>query len=541
MQVRWQRICAGIMVFTLLAGVFVMPAQAEEIEIEQTLEGQEVLIEEVSEKNECTEDEPGYEYQEENSFALYSEQREYATSIYEAADILRQEMIGRNGLISVYYQGDYASGMSKDILEAAVAYDDSLPPVAGDYLKYHYNQVIRRTYKGSNSDGEYYRFEYEIYYLSSYQQEVAVEIRVAEILDELNVYSADRETQIRSVYEYIAQNVRYDSMIYEDFNVHSAYSAAIQGKAVCQGYSLLLYRLLQELGIKNRMIPGEAGGISHVWNIVKMNGLWYNMDVTWDWGKSHDFQWLLKGSESFDDAHHRDSAYMTEAFSSIYPMSDKDYRYIEDEKTESESEMEDEEKDSLILFIERLYELILEREPDKAGLDFWKKALESGEVAIFDVVEGFLKSAEFMRRENAISITPDILNRISEDSVINENAPQKVQWKALTFVYRLYCWALKRQPDKGGLNEWYQWLIEGEETPESTAYGFIFSQELINEKLSNEEYVKILYRVFMGREYDLPGFTDWLKYLDSGMSRKEVFEGFSDSEEFKKIIEEYGL
>lgn len=107
--------------------------------------------------------------------------------------------------------------MSKDILEAAIAYDDSLPSTAGDYLRYHYNRVIRRTYKGSNTDGEYYRFEYELYYLSSYEQEAALENRAAEILNELDVYSADRETQIRSVYAYIAQNVHYDNMIYDDF------------------------------------------------------------------------------------------------------------------------------------------------------------------------------------------------------------------------------------------------------------------------------------------------------------------------------------
>lgn len=57
------------------------------------------------------------------------------------------------------------------------------------------------------------------------------------------------------------------------------------------------------------MIPGEASGISHVWNIVEMDGLWYNLDVTWDWGKSQNFQWFLKGRESFDITHFRDDAY----------------------------------------------------------------------------------------------------------------------------------------------------------------------------------------------------------------------------------------
>lgn len=554
-----QRICTGVLLLLLL----LMPgiaARAEEVDVAETgIEEQEpennsveqiseALIEDISENNSWIGDNSGYEYQEENNFAAYSAQITYTHNISDAADLLRQEMMCRNGKISIYYQGEYVSGMSKDILEAAIAYDDSLPSTAGDYLRYHYNRVIRRTYKGSNTDGEYYRFEYELYYLSSYEQEAALENRAAEILNELDVYSADRETQIRSVYAYIAQNVHYDNMIYDDFNVHSAYSAAIHGKAVCQGYSLLLYRLLHELGIKNRMIPGEASGISHVWNIVEMDGLWYNLDVTWDWGKSQNFQWFLKGRESFDITHFRDDAYKTEEFLEIYPMSDKDYGYIEEEPEESEhetgeseSETEGVEKDERTLFIERLYELILGREPDKTGLESWKKALESGEAGVLDVIDGFFKSTEFLQRENAVSGMPDILNKMSGDTVLIENAPEEIQWNVLAFVYRQYSCALERQPDKNGLNEWYHWLLEGKETAESVAYGFIFSQEALGKNLSDEAYIKTLYHVLMGREYDVSGLRDWAAGLDNGMSRKEVFYGFVDSDEFKAVVEAYGL
>lgn len=540
MQMKRQRIYKGVLLLLLLLVMPVATVRAEE--------SSEVLIEEISENNSSIGDNSGYEYQEESNVAVYSAQITYTHSISDAADLLRQEMMCRNGRISIYYQGEYISGMSKDILETAIAYDDSLPSTAGDYLKYHYNRVVRRTYKGTNVDGEYYRFEYELYYLSSYEQEAALENRVAEILNELDVYSADRETQIRSAYAYIAENVRYDNMIYADFNVHSAYSAAIQGKAVCQGYSLLLYRLLHELGIKNRMIPGEASGISHVWNIVEMDGLWYNLDVTWDWGKSQNFQWFLKGSESFDAAHFRDDAYKTEEFLEMYPMSNKDYGYIEEETGESEyetgeseSETEGVEKDERTLFIERLYELILDRESDKTGFESWKKALESGEADVLDVLDGFFKSTEFMQRGYALSSIPNILNKMSKDTVLIENAPEEIRWNILAFVYRQYSCALERQPDRSGLKEWCYWLIEGKETAESVAYGFVFSAEVLNKNLSDEEYVKTLYHVLMGREYDAQGLRNWLASLANGMSRKEVFDGFVDSFEFKAVIDAYGL
>lgn len=76
------------------------------------------------------------------------------------------------------------------------------------------------------------------------------------------------------------------------------------------------------------MVPGDAGGVGHVWNIVEMDGRWYNLDATWDWGTSDNFSWFLKGSESFDNTHRRSSEYLTEAFCQRYVMSEKDYGYV---------------------------------------------------------------------------------------------------------------------------------------------------------------------------------------------------------------------
>ena len=233
-------ICVFLFVFLTL-GMSVYAEEADEI--------QEELLEDIEEENIYTDDIGEDSLFSENYAVPLSEVVEYANDVETAVQILRQQMINRNGLVSIYYQGEYTEGMSAELLKRAVAYDDTLPGMAGDYLRFHYHRVVRRTYKGVNEDGEYIRFEYEIYYLSSYAQELAVNEKVCDILEELDVYSADREMKIRNVYAYITSHVRYDSMIYETFNVHSAYGAAVEGKAVCQGYSLLLYRLLQELGI----------------------------------------------------------------------------------------------------------------------------------------------------------------------------------------------------------------------------------------------------------------------------------------------------
>ena len=72
------------------------------------------------------------------------------------------------------------------------------------------------------------------------------------------------------------------------------------------------------------------------------------------------------------------------------------------------------------------------------------------------------------------------------------------------------------------------------------AVNFLNSQEFINKGLNNEEYVKVLYRTFLGREADEAGLADWKGQLDRGeKSRDDIVSGFSGSQEFANIMAQY--
>ena len=563
-------ICVFLFVFLTL-GMSVYAEEADEI--------QEELLEDIEEENIYTDDIGEDSLFSENYAVPLSEVVEYANDVETAVQILRQQMINRNGLVSIYYQGEYTEGMSAELLKRAVAFDDTLPGMAGDYLRFHYHRVVRRTYKGVNEDGEYIRFEYEIYYLSSYAQELAVNEKVCDILEELDVYSADREMKIRNVYAYITSHVRYDSMIYETFNVHSAYGAAVEGKAVCQGYSLLLYRLLQELGIKNRMISGEAGGVSHIWNIVEIDGYWYNMDTTWDWGKDEQFEWFLVGAENFDKSHIRDSEFMTETFYHMYPMALNDYYKEPVEEPE-------EETDPVEAFVVRLYKEILGRDADTSGLREWSEVLKSGREQGAKVAQGFVDSDElrkrnlsddayiralyrtfFDREADSSGLTAwkkvldsglsrmHVFRGFAESDEFTEicdrygivrgfadlTAPRDQNEGVTKYIVRNYRLCLGREADEKGLNDWCDAILSGRNTVKEAAYGFVFSQEFLKKSLSDEEYIRVLYRGFMDREADGPGLSAWKKVLNEGKSREHVFDGFADSIEFRDICASYGV
>jgi transglutaminase/protease-like cytokinesis protein 3 len=52
----------------------------------------------------------------------------------------------------------------------------------------------------------------------------------------------------------------------------------LNGKALCEGYSKAFMYLCQSIGIQCVCVSGG----SHMWNMVKVNGDWYHVDVTWD-------------------------------------------------------------------------------------------------------------------------------------------------------------------------------------------------------------------------------------------------------------------
>lgn len=56
----------------------------------------------------------------------------------------------------------------------------------------------------------------------------------------------------------------------------------IYAKSVCEGYSKAFSYLCQSVGIECICISGTGNGGGHMWNMVKVDGKWYHIDVTWD-------------------------------------------------------------------------------------------------------------------------------------------------------------------------------------------------------------------------------------------------------------------
>ena len=105
----------------------------------------------------------------------------------------------------------------------------------------------------------------------------------------------------------------------------------------------------------------------------------------------------------------------------------------------------------------------------------------------------------------------------------------------------MYTKALNRAGEEEGLNHWCNTIQTGTRTPEQVAESFINSKEFKMKNLSDTEYVKVLYRTFMGREYDAAGLEHWKNELARGCTREEILHRFATSTEFKNIQTSFGL
>lgn len=129
-------------------------------------------------------------------------------------------------------------------------------------------------------------------YWENQSQANLVDTTVDDILK--NIITADMNDfqKEKAIHDWIVLNVSYDN----GKTQHSAYAALVAPfQAVCQGYSLLGYKMLSKAGIPVRIIEGTANKEAHNWLQVQLDSTWYHLDITWD-DPSPD----IKGKVSYD-------------------------------------------------------------------------------------------------------------------------------------------------------------------------------------------------------------------------------------------------
>ena len=255
---------------------------------------------------------------------------QYFSDYDSAVSYLRKQMVSRETEITLNFPeswfDSHKDGVYWDLLYDAMKCDDSSTGQEGDALLYGYAGC-----NVSYSTAGY--IQYTMLYHSDAEQEAKLTEAVAMAMTELQLNGLSEAKKITKIHDYICNHVDYEYNSKEE-QIYTAYGALCTGKAVCQGYAVLFYRLCKEAGLSVRIISGTGNGGAHGWNIVRIGSKYYNVDCTWDGQDATTYnEYLLKSEADFKDhtrkswkvagSHYLD--YTSAEFNAQYPMTEKSW------------------------------------------------------------------------------------------------------------------------------------------------------------------------------------------------------------------------
>lgn len=243
----------------------------------------------------------------------------------DAIRSVRDNMLARKKEFTINMDKDTLTALLEDtdFLNAAASIDEPGTSQDGDYLKA--NVISWRARWTCNNEG---MASLTIWadYRTTQKQEKQLDREIAAAIASLNISNASEYDKIKAIHDYIIEMVSYD----QSLSRYTAYNAFADKSAVCLGYAAAAYRMFTDAGIECRIISGFAGTDEHVWNIVKLDGKWYNIDLTWDDPISESgeniisYDYFLKSAEDFAD-HERASEYSTQEFLDSYMLAKTSY------------------------------------------------------------------------------------------------------------------------------------------------------------------------------------------------------------------------
>ncbi len=210
------------------------------------------------------------------SAVLYSNASSNTYKAYFLTDIekiIQEVMEKRQNMVVIQYKG------STDQLLDVISGYISKTIENDEYLNYSYRSV-NMAYKAYGTD---ITITLKFTYYETAAEMKYVDEQVKAILSRIIKPEMNNHEQVKAIHDYLVLNLGYDTNLISN----SPYTALAEGITACNGYAMLAYKMLKELDFEVRLISGVASSQTynpqnHAWNLVKLDGKWYHLDVTWD-------------------------------------------------------------------------------------------------------------------------------------------------------------------------------------------------------------------------------------------------------------------
>lgn len=125
--------------------------------------------------------------------------------------------------------------------------------------------------------------DYNFNYLYTKEQVKSMQAEINQSVEKIKAYVTETSSlgKEKMLHDWLCDNVFYSPNLEEEsaFNI---YGALVKGFAVCEGYSRAMQYLCNIYKIDCILVTGYSSGVGHMWNQIKIEDNWYNLDITWD-------------------------------------------------------------------------------------------------------------------------------------------------------------------------------------------------------------------------------------------------------------------
>lgn len=141
-------------------------------------------------------------------------------------------------------------------------------------------------------------FQLQINYQRDVEEVKQIKAKVAKetdvVMDKLKLDGMSDYEKVKAINTYLCDTVEYPAQEpYSDVS-HTAYGSFVEHSAVCDGYARAADILCEEAGVNCQIVIGEVrNGGGHAWNLVQLDGQWYQWDVCWNDGGSSRSEYFL--------------------------------------------------------------------------------------------------------------------------------------------------------------------------------------------------------------------------------------------------------
>lgn len=134
-----------------------------------------------------------------------------------------------------------------------------------------------------SDDGSTVSFSYLVNLEQGSKEQKKLSSRLQHLLYNVALEDYSELTKLVAVFNYICENANYTSISDLQAVAFTPFSVLMDGQGICQGYADLMDYVLSKRGLDIDTLEGGQ----HAWNLVKLDGKYYQSDVTFAAGNGY--------------------------------------------------------------------------------------------------------------------------------------------------------------------------------------------------------------------------------------------------------------